>query len=186
MKSIAHQSVVEKFTIFVFVLGVAITPSTQSYAADKEPVTDAPTNVVPSDGARKYLKAYPKPEKDQVRYVIWLPHKTRAEEGNWRVELITGRIMETDGVNTYRLSGGELESVNIQGWGFTYYKAKPFGKTAQTLIGGSKQRVLEFVRATSQITRYNSRLPIVVIGPKDLEVHYRIFQSSQTYRAAAE
>ena len=49
------------------------------------------------------------------RFVIVLPDKTRGQEGAFKVELIVGRMMDTDGVNQMFLSG-KLEPKPLKGW----------------------------------------------------------------------
>ena len=48
------------------------------------------------------------------RFVIVLPDKTRGQEGAFKVELIVGRMMDTDGVNRTYL-GGKLEPKPLKG-----------------------------------------------------------------------
>ena len=45
------------------------------------------------------LKAFPEAKSGMERFVISLPHKERAEEAEFKVELIPGKTMTTDGVN---------------------------------------------------------------------------------------
>jgi ecotin len=124
----------------------------------------------------KYLKAFPKPAKGMVRYVIELPHKNRGEENAFKVELIVGKMLLTDGVNRMFM-GGKLETKPLKGWGFTYYEVAKLGPAASTLIGvpPGTPKVEKFVAGPSQLIRYNSRIPIVVYVPKGGEVHYRIW-----------
>ena len=82
----------------------------------------------------RYLKAFPQAEEGMTRYAILLPHKERGEDANFKVELIVGKEMLTDGVNTVRL-GGAIEAKPLQGWGFTYYQVEKLGPAASTLIG---------------------------------------------------
>ncbi|MEI6399586.1 MAG: ecotin family protein, partial [Pseudomonadota bacterium] len=66
------------------------------------------------------LKAFP-PAKDKMeRFVIVLPHKERGEEDDFKVELIAGKMMPTDGVNLVHL-GVSIEPRDLKGWGYTYY-----------------------------------------------------------------
>ena len=132
----------------------------------------------------KYLKAFPKAAGGMSRFVIVLPDKTRGQEGAFKVELIVGRMMNTDGVNQMFLSG-KLESKPLKGWGFTYYQAK-LGPVASSLIGvpPGTPSVHKFVQGPSQLIRYNSRIPIVVYVPKGVEVRYRIWSATPETKKA--
>ena len=125
----------------------------------------------------KYLKAFPKAAGGMSRFVIVLPDKTRGQEGAFKVELIVGKMMDTDGVNQMFLSG-KLEPKPLKRWGFTYYQAK-LGPVASSLIGvpPGTPSVHKFVQGPSQLIRYNSRIPIVVYVPKGAEVRYRIWSA---------
>ena len=128
----------------------------------------------------RYLKAFPKAAEGTSRYVILLPHKPRGEDARFKVELIAGKEMMTDGVNTVRL-GGKIEAKPLKGWGFTYYEVKKLGPGMSTLIGvpPGRPKVKKFVSGPSLIIRYNSRIPLVVYGPTDAEVRYRIWQTTE-------
>ena len=129
----------------------------------------------------KYLKAFPPAEDGMVRYVIELPHKERGEDNGFRVEIIIGKEMLTDGVNLARL-GGKIVAKPLKGWGFTYYEVGKFGPTATTLIGvpPGKPKVKKFVSMPSMTIPYNSRIPLVVYVPEGGEVRYRIWKASET------
>jgi ecotin len=45
------------------------------------------------------LKAFPAAKEGMERFVIVLPEKERGEEDSFRVEIIVGKDMLTDGVN---------------------------------------------------------------------------------------
>ena len=49
------------------------------------------------------LKAFPAAKEGMQRFVIVLPHKERGEDESFRVEIIVGKQMLTDGVNQVRL-----------------------------------------------------------------------------------
>jgi ecotin len=69
------------------------------------------------------LKAFPQAKAGMERFVIVLPHKERGEEDAFRVELIAGKIMETDGVNLVRL-GSSLQEKTLEGWAYPFYEIK--------------------------------------------------------------
>lgn len=133
----------------------------------------------------KYLKAFPKEKDGMKRFVIILPEKTRSEEGNYKVEIAVGKVMETDGVNKVSL-GGKIETKPLKGWGFTYYEVGKLGPGFSTKIGvpPGTPKVKKFVNGPSTIIGYNSRLPIVVYVPDDAEVQYRIWKAQPKFNPA--
>ena len=143
-------------------------------------------SIVFSD-AQKQLKAFPPAKSGMVRYVIYLPEKSRAEEVNYKVELLVGKTVETDGVNKYRL-GSTLKAVSLKGWGYTYYESTGSDMVISTRMaaafGGTLVRKVVFGHPL--LIRYNSRLPIVVYVKKGLCVYYRIFEAPRKTTAASE
>ena len=131
------------------------------------------------------LKAFPLPEEGAERFVIVLPHKERGEEDDFRVEIIVGKEMLTDGVNLVRL-GNTIEPRTLQGWGYTFYEVTGSSDTISTLMAPPEGAPLikKFVTATPLHVRYNSRLPIVVYVPNGYEVRYRIWNASETIERA--
>ena len=77
------------------------------------------------------LKPFPVAGEGQERYVIVLPHKERGEEGSFKVELVVGKLMMTDGVNRVSL-GGSIEAKPLKGWGYTYYQVDKIGPEIST------------------------------------------------------
>lgn len=61
------------------------------------------------------LKPFAQASEGKARFVIALPHKERGEEENFRVELIDGKPIKTDGVNRYRMSSS-IEEKNRFIW----------------------------------------------------------------------
>ena len=118
----------------------------------------------------KYLKAFPPAEGGMVRYVIELPHKERGEDNGFRVEIIVGKEMLTDGVNLARL-GGKIVTKPLKGWGFTYYEVAKVGPAASTLMAvpPGTPKVKKFVSVPSTMIRYNSRIPLVAYVPEGAE-----------------
>jgi len=127
------------------------------------------------------LKAFPPAAPGMVRFVITLDHKSRDEEGDYRVEIITGKQMLTDGVNIYRL-GNTIEPRTLQGWGYTYYEVTGTGQAISTMMAAPENspKVEQFVAATPLLVRYNSRLPVVVYAPAGYEIRYRIWSAGES------
>jgi len=133
------------------------------------------------------LKAFPPAQEGTVRFVIALPHKERGEEDDFKVELIVGKEMLTDGVNLVRL-GSSIEPRTLEGWGYTLYEVTGPSETISTLMAPPEgaPKVKAFVTAAPLHVRYNSRLPIVVYVPGGYEVRYRIWSASETTHKADE
>jgi ecotin len=137
----------------------------------------------PSDGgfdpeAVKNLEAaYPPAAAGKTRQVVLLPHKDRDEEQDFKVELIVGKTIETDGVNRYHF-GGEIQERDIPGWGYSYYDAMGrFDVPAATRIAGTGEKVVRFVAGPRLVVPYNSRLPLVVMVPEGCELRWRIWRA---------
>jgi ecotin len=127
------------------------------------------------------LKAFPAAKDGMQRYVIALPHKERGEEDSFKVEIIAGKEMLTDGVNLVQLANTIKERL-LEGWGYTYYELTGPSEAISTMMApppGAPQ-VKKFVSAAPLQIRYNSRLPIVVYVPKGYEVRYRIWSAPET------
>ena len=128
------------------------------------------------------LKAFPPPADGMERFVIVLPHKAREEEDRFRVELVAGREMLTDGVNLMRL-GNRIEAGTLKGWGYTFYEVTGSSEAMSTMMApppGAPQ-VKRFVSAMPLRIAYNSRLPVVVYAPKGYQVRYRIWTAPETF-----
>ena len=124
------------------------------------------------------MKAFPPPEKGQVRYVIHLPEQP--DESSFRVELIVGQTVQIDEANQY-FFGGQIEAESIEGWGFTRYVVSELGPMAGTLmaVDPDAPKVDRFISLAGgpYLIRYNSRLPVVVYVPDGVDVRYRIWRA---------
>jgi ecotin len=127
------------------------------------------------------LKAFPEAEVGMERFVIVLPHKERGEDADFKVELIPGKTMLTDGVNQMRL-GTTIEPRPLKGWGYTYYEVTGQDVAMSTMMAAPEgaPQVERFVAGTPLLIRYNSRLPIVVYAPAGSELRYRIWSADPT------
>ena len=85
--------------------------------------------AVPAGQAADNMKAFPPAEEGMVRYVLQLPKQ--ADESAFKVELIVGKTVQIDEINTY-FFGGRIEEETIEGWGFTRYKVSKLGPQYRT------------------------------------------------------
>lgn len=121
------------------------------------------------------LQAFPAAQPGQTRHVITLP--AQDDDAALKVELIVGKTMRID-CNRHSF-GGALEERTAQGWGYSYYVLENLGQGVSTLMGcppGSEREA--FVRSSSEtLVRYNSRLPLVVYTPQDVQLRYRVWRA---------
>jgi len=139
------------------------------------------TSLTGMAAEHKELKAFPQAKEGMKRIVIVLPHKERAEDDAFKVELIPGTMMETDGVNRMHV-GLSIEPRPLKGWGYTFYEmtGKALGMTTLIGVPPGTPKVTKFVAGKPITIHYNSRLPIVLYIPKDHTVKYRIWKAGET------
>lgn len=129
------------------------------------------------------LKPFPDASAGQQRYVISLPEQT--DENLFKVEIVAGKTLKTD-CNTRRLAG-DLEEKNLDGWGYSYYQIpEPKGPISTLMAcppGTEKQAFVPLI-GQGYLLRYNSKLPIVIYAPKDIEVNYRLWRADDQAQAA--
>lgn len=137
--------------------------------------------------AERNLKAFPPADEGMTRHVLMLP--PQEQEDSLRVELKIGKTVKTDGENRY-FFGGNLKTVNIEGWGFDRHLLAEIGPMAGTMMAVSPDtpKVERFITlgGEPQLLRYNSRLPIVVYVPGGVEVRYRIWRAEPEAKAVPQ
>ncbi|HCT9709224.1 serine protease inhibitor ecotin [Citrobacter werkmanii] len=127
---------------------------------------------------------YPKAEKGMKRQVIQLPPEK--DESTLKVELLIGQTLEVD-CNQYRL-GGELDSKTLEGWGYDYYVFDKVTSPVSTMMacpdGKKEKKFITAYLGDDGMLRYNSKLPIVVYTPENVEVKYRIWKAEEKIQDA--
>lgn len=131
------------------------------------------------------MKAFPPADDGMTRFVINL--QKQADEDAFKVELVVGKTVRTDAANRY-FFGGTLETETIAGWGFDRHILRKLGPMAGTLMAVDPKapQVNRFITLSGEprLLRYNSRLPLVVYVPNDVEVRYRIWRASPEAKRA--
>lgn len=124
---------------------------------------------------RNDLQAFPQASPGQVRRVIRLP--AERDESGLRVGIVVGRTMLVD--CNRQVVPARIEERTAQGWGYTYYVVTMGRHAASTLMACPPgPRTRQFVRAADEpLVRYNSRLPLVIFAPTDVEVRWRIWRA---------
>lgn len=122
---------------------------------------------------------YPKAESGAKRHTIYLP--TLKNEDNAKIELIMGKEIEVD-CNRHML-GGQVEEKTLEGWGYTYYVLSDVVGPMSTMMAcpnNTKTKQFVTINNAKELVRYNSRLPIVIYAPNDIQVKYRVWHASET------
>lgn len=131
------------------------------------------------------LKPYPAAAEGYQRHVIELPHQ--ANEAEHKVELIAGKTLEVD-CNQQRL-GGRWQEKTVEGWGYNYYELGQVGPAMSTLMAcpdNSRKQAFVPVGGEPLLVRYNSKLPLVIYAPADVQVRYRIWSAAADSTAAPQ
>ena len=109
---------------------------------------------------------YPKAEKGMKRQVIQLtPEK---DESTLKVELLIGQTLE--------------------GWGYDYYVFDKVTSPVSTMMacpdGKKEKKFITAYLGDDGMLRYNSKLPIVVYTPENVDVKYRIWKAEDKIQDA--
>lgn len=127
------------------------------------------------------MQAFPPAEAGQVRRVAHLPAKE--DESLLRVELLVGKTVAVDPHNRYFFAGS-ITTETIAGWGYPRYTVSALGPMAGTrmAVPPDTPTVQRFVTLAGEplLIRYNSKLPVVVYAPAEVEVRYRIWRTEAT------
>ena len=136
-------------------------------------------SVLAGEATNSLERAFPPADKGMVRYVLHLPKQ--ADESVCQVELLVGRMVETDGVNRYYFVGEIIALQDFEHWWCSRYLARP-GQLSQTqkLAPLNTPKVNKFVAieySDYHLLRYSSSSAVVVYVPEGFEVRYRIWRA---------
>ncbi|MBP6122846.1 MULTISPECIES: serine protease inhibitor ecotin [Providencia] len=132
--------------------------------------------AVATEGLEK-IAPYPKAEEGMTRHVIQLANQQN--ENDFMIELVIGKMMKADCNRQWFM--GDLEAKTLEGWGYDFYKLEEVKGPASTMMACSepaKERFISTQLGDDAFIRYNSKLPIVVYTPSDMEVKYRVWSTN--------
>ncbi|ELY4121558.1 serine protease inhibitor ecotin [Cronobacter sakazakii] len=147
-------------------------------------------SVFAAEKTSENIAPFPKAEKGMVRQVIELPE--RQNEASYKVELVIGQTLDVD-CNKHQLAG-KFERKTLEGWGYDYYTFESaknadgsvmYTSTMMACPDGKKEK--KFVTANlgeNGMLNYNSKLPVVVYAPENIDVKYRLWKADETLVSA--
>ncbi len=144
-----------------------------------------PNNQIAVTPSLEDVAPFPAAQEGQARHVIWLAEK--ANEDLFKVELVPGQVMLTD-CNTRSLMAS-LTANELSGWGYTYYEVSDVKGPITTMMAcpeGTEKHAFVAAHGDSFTVRYNSKLPIVVYAPENIEVRYRIWTGNKKLQSAVQ
>ncbi len=121
------------------------------------------------------IEMFPKAETGFKQVYIKVPEVENEE--NYKIELHIGKETLVD-CNQHFMNG-QLSELNLDGWGYTYFKVESDGAISSTKMACLDSKLeRKFITLTPQLVRYNSKLPVVVYMPENFSVKYKIFKAS--------
>ncbi len=96
----------------------------------------------------------------------------RAIEDNSLIQVVASKTVTADcNVRSLNVS---FEKKSLEGWGYPYFVASESPVMGTTLLPcDAEEKVLETARG--ELYRYNSKVPLVIYAPADLEISYRVW-----------
>jgi ecotin len=105
--------------------------------------------------------------------------QVQTNEAEHKVEIIAGKTLEV-ACNQQRL-GSQWQEKTVEGWGYSYYELGQVGPAMSMLMAYpdvSRKQAFVRVGGDPQLAGYNSKLPLVIYAPKDVEVRYRVWSAA--------
>ena len=132
--------------------------------------------------ANSDVSMFPPAAEGQQRLVIQLPKLE--QESDVKVEVQITKTLTVD-CNRQRL-GGDLTRESLKGWGYSYHVLPQVSAPMSTMMAcpdNAKHEAKVPVVGQGYLLDYNSRLPLVIYAPADLEVNYRLWQAGESQPA---
>lgn len=127
------------------------------------------------------IDMFPKAETGFKQVFIQVP--VVENEENYKIEVHVGKEALVD-CNQHFMNG-QLSEVNLDGWGYTYFKVESDGAISSTKMACLDSKLeLKFITLKPQLVRYNSKLPVVLYVPENFIVKYKIFKASESFLEA--
>lgn len=121
------------------------------------------------------IKIFPTPKEGYKQVIIDL--KANKNEDLIKLEIVVGKNAKVDKCNRHFLVG-EIKSQNLEGYGYTFYNFTSDGAIASTKMGCMDNELVDkFVTGQPQVIDYNSKVPVVIYVPNDMEVKFRFWKS---------
>ncbi|MCQ9617505.1 serine protease inhibitor ecotin [Paenalcaligenes niemegkensis] len=151
-------------------------------ASNAAPAAEAPAEAIENSDP---LEAFPAAKAGFTRHVIRLPIGNF--ENDLRIELLPGKVIDVD-CNTTQFIG-QLEEKTLDGWGYNYYILPEIEGPVATLMAcpdESKRKQFVPVSSAGSLLHYNSRMPVVVYLPNEVELRWRTWVATPVVNAEAE
>ena len=128
------------------------------------------------DSKHQDMSMYPVPQEGFKRVFIHL--EEQENEADFQIEFYAGKTMEID-CNKHALMGEFIEQ-NLSGWGYSYYNFETNSEFRTTLMAcPDDEKHQEFVKSTTKMVRYNSKLPIVIYIQDGFQIKYSIWKRQE-------
>lgn len=129
-------------------------------------------------------KIFPEPKEGYKQVIIDL--QSKKNEDVLKLEIIVGKNAKVDKCNQFFLAG-DLKSQDLKGYGYTYYNFISDGTIAGTKKGCMDNELIEkFITGQPKIIDYNSKIPVVIYVPNDMEVQYRFWKTKSKWTSVKE
>ena len=121
------------------------------------------------------LSMYPKSNDSIKRHVVEVP--IEENEGLYNLEIWAGQTKKVD-CNRHSIPG-TFTKKTVKGWGYSYYEFTTKEHQISTRMGCPDNVLTEkFILSKTEHVKYNSKLPVVVYCPSNLEIKYTIWSKS--------
>ncbi len=127
------------------------------------------------------ISMFPVAEEGFKQVYIQLP--ILPNEENLKVEIYAGKTIDVD-CNRHFMNG-QIKEQDLQGWGYNFYTIESNGVIVSTKMGCLDNKTKkEFVTMPSNLVRYNSKLPIVIYIPLDMDIKYKVWKADNKLQNA--